>query len=826
METENTNEHEQEYFTLVKETIEDLLLGESINEPMTLDQTNLSKELMKAYFMAYDPKPGEQKPECPPIDEVKREELENTMRLMLRTMSEMLGIEIKMRKPDFKTVIDSETRFTCANNKCKHIKYIHKDKYAPTLCCPKCNGENWLKHETKHIITIDSWNLTGKCEKRTGIDKPTATIYSKIDEEKTKVWEGTFNILSETSKDNIKGNDYLGFMELTTTKQKETLRDKLKILPNNTQGMDLLGFSALYTRQDRDLMINELYRAAKNAVSFKKLPNWNIEIKDYRALAESFIDRQPALLDENSMLWLFKNNTWFMLNKDKSTKRTVKTDCKILLRNSPASQRLMTIRDGNEFYDQFEGVAHERFRELKPFKRSWVQFGNTILDLNNGKVLPLTPNYFSRNKLPHDIGANFKPNYDWREAVKLCPHFKEFMETRVIPIPTINEYKTAKMELERDPKNEAAKTRYATALADYDEYDKGALTDLYEMLGYFATRGQKYQKAHFIHGGTDDTKNGKTHFTEVLIRPLFGNENIATTKWDEWIETRFNINFYNKLIGVFDDMRPTLTDDEMLRSMTGGAPAQFEQKFKDAFNAEFTAKPLMSANTIPRIVSGEPATIRRFRYILFPNTYAEGEKSPLAYATKTEFTRFIKIVAGQAVKVWNDGFTNLYDIEHNRKFVEDRADPLARYLEETIIKDENENEGEQSDSKLIISDLITSKKPGFYWWCKKHRTPRKFWNAPTNKSMAMRLGRIFKQLTQDANSLLFAEGEAVIRSKGKHGKGVYHGYRIKTPLDLDAENTEKQKTLSSCAEPTKTKDKQPKKTTAEQLEETENKPKW
>lgn len=135
-----------------------------------------------------------------------------------------------------------------------------------------------------------------------------------------------------------------------------------------------------------------------------------------------------------------------------------------------------------------------------------------------------------------------------------------------------------------------------------------------------------YHKALFLVG---PTASGKSTFLDT-IREMLGNDATASLTPQQMTSERFGgAELYGKLANIRNDIPASVIEDTgQFKEITAGDPIKAEEKFKDPFMFEPTAKHLFSANQLPDADTDDEAFFRRILLISFPTTVPRGERDP------------------------------------------------------------------------------------------------------------------------------------------------------------------------------------------------------
>lgn len=365
--------------------------------------------------------------------------------------------------------------------------------------------------------------------------------------------------------------------------------------------------------------------------------------------ARSFIQEQPIFYD--------KNNIWWVWNKDLTFwEITDETD---ILNNILDNLNLDIIssKSRGEILNALKQVG--RKNKPKEIKETWIQFRDTIVDINTGEELKANPEYFVTNPIPWKL------------------HEERFIET-----PTMDRI--------------------------FEEWvGKEHVKTLYEILAYCLLPSYPIHRLFcFIGGGM----NGKSCYLRLLEK-FIGHDNTTSTELDTLLTSRFEITkLHKKLVCMmgetnFNEMSKT----SILKKLTGQDSIGFEYKNKTPFDGINYAKILIATNNLPTTTDKTIGFYRRWTIIDFPNRFSE-TKDILSDIPDEEYealavkSLFILRNLLNEKKFYNEG-----SLEDRQKKYEDKSDFLQKFLKDFT--------KESINSYITKSDF--NKK--FVDWCDENR---------------------------------------------------------------------------------------------------------
>lgn len=148
---------------------------------------------------------------------------------------------------------------------------------------------------------------------------------------------------------------------------------------------------------------------------------------------------------------------------------------------------------------------------------------------------------------------------------------------------------------------------------------------LQEYAGYTLMHwGLPYHKALFLVG---PTASGKSTFLDT-IRAVLGSNTVVSLTPQELTGERFaGAELFQSWANFRNDIPSSLIEDTgAFKEITAGDSIKAEQKFKDPFRFEPTAKHLFSANQLPDAETDDEAFYRRVLLVPFPSTVPKDDR--------------------------------------------------------------------------------------------------------------------------------------------------------------------------------------------------------
>lgn len=205
---------------------------------------------------------------------------------------------------------------------------------------------------------------------------------------------------------------------------------------------------------------------------------------------------------------------------------------------------------------------------------NYVAFNNGIYNINTGKLEEFRPDVIVKNKIPHDY------NYD---------AYDETMDT----------------------------------VLDRISCNDDAIRDLLEeVAGYVFYRRNELRKAFIFIG---DKANGKSTYLDC-ITTMVGEDNTTALDLKELGDRFRTAELFGKLICAGDDIGDEfIPNPAVFKKIVSGDPIVVERKGQDPFTLYNYAKPIFSANNIPRIKDKTGAVLDRLVIVPFNASFSKND---------------------------------------------------------------------------------------------------------------------------------------------------------------------------------------------------------
>ena len=352
------------------------------------------------------------------------------------------------------------------------------------------------------------------------------------------------------------------------------------------------------------------------------------EFTDFLEMADRFLEVQPIYYDKAKIWWAWnwKESKWEIVDE---------TDIMNLVDKYAKIQGSVNSTTRDKIKEALKRRA--RLNVPDPFKDTWVQFKDVIIDVESDEIIKAEPKYFTANPVPWKLG-------DSTETPIMDRIFEEWV-------------------------------------------GKDYVQTLYEIIA-FSTIPKYFIHRFFILTGSGS--NGKTSFLKLLTKFL-GTDNIATTDLFKLLKSRFETaKLYRKLACIMGETNfSTLQNTGLLKQLTGEDIMGYEFKGKNPFDAYNYAKLIIATNTLPMTTDKTRGFYRRPLIIEFPNEFTE-EKDILSEIPDEEFNNLAMKCVRILNSLWkNRTFTNEGTIEDRMQKYEEKSNPLILFIKTSCEKDVN-----------------------------------------------------------------------------------------------------------------------------------------
>ena len=351
---------------------------------------------------------------------------------------------------------------------------------------------------------------------------------------------------------------------------------------------------------------------------------------DYIAQADAFLDVQPLWYDSACLWWFWDHQKCYWRRIDETDIMNlidVETDIDNTVRSEVQGCVLRALQ------------RRSRLRSPKEMPATWIQFGQTIIDVETSRMFAASPEHFCTNPVPWDLGKT-------EETPTINRLFKEWVGEQNAP-----------------------------ALLEIVAFSC--------MPDYFVQR---------IFSFVGSGRNGKSTFL-YLLGKFIGDTNTCSARMEQLCHDRFEAaKLFRKLVCFINETNFTkVSKTEMLKALSGRDLVSAEFKGKDAFSFRNYAKIIVSTNTLPVTEDTTDGFYRRWVIIDFPNKFSE-KADVIGGIPDDEFRNLARKVVRVACDLFKRReFTNEGTIEERRARYEAKSNPLKEFLTENTVSESSEH---------------------------------------------------------------------------------------------------------------------------------------
>ena len=304
----------------------------------------------------------------------------------------------------------------------------------------------------------------------------------------------------------------------------------------------------------------------------------------------------------------------------------------------------LTARNRAEVLKYLELIAPE----VKGMANAkYIAFNNGIYNLETEKLEDFNPDIVVKNKIPH--------NYNYNA-------YNETMDSVLDKISC------------------------------FDDHIRDLLE---EMAGYCMYRRNELRKAFILIG---DKANGKSTFLACLIH-MVGELNTASLDLAELGDRFRTAELFGKLINGGDDIGDEfIANPAIFKKIVSGDPIVVEKKGQHPFTLYNYAKPIFSANNIPRIKDKTGAVLDRLVIVPFNATFSkhDADYDPhIKYKLRTEEAMEYLIqlsLDGLKRVLANNGFTICTKVQSEIDDYNEQNNPIVGFFKELDVDTDVNNQ--------------------------------------------------------------------------------------------------------------------------------------
>jgi putative DNA primase/helicase len=333
---------------------------------------------------------------------------------------------------------------------------------------------------------------------------------------------------------------------------------------------------------------------------------------------------QPVFYNKNKIWWL-----WNL--KEYRWEKVDETD----LLNAIDDKTQNPSVNSKIKYDILEALKRNgrRFAPIEADK-NWVQFKDTIVNVQTGERFKADPKYFITNPIPWNIGKS-------TDTPTIDKIFREWVIKEGIQ-------------------------------------DESYVDTLYEIMAYCLIPSMPIHRIFCLIG---DGLNGKGSFLRLVER-LVGEDNKCATEVELLVNNRFeSAKLFKKLVCFVGEIdKGIFKKTKTLKSLSGDDLVRFEIKGKDGFDGHNYAKPLIATNHLPDTTDKKRGFYRRWTIVDFPNTFDE-QKDIVEDIPDEEIENFcLKSIEILKNLIKRGEFTNDGTVEDKEKKYESHSSMIEDFI--------------------------------------------------------------------------------------------------------------------------------------------------
>ena len=325
---------------------------------------------------------------------------------------------------------------------------------------------------------------------------------------------------------------------------------------------------------------------------------------------------------------------------------------------------------------------------------NYLTLKNGLFSLQEGKLIPHTPDTFTTNLLPYDYDPSAK-----------CPRFIQYLN---------------EIFLEDQDKIEA----------------------IQEVVGYAFHKSIPTPAVFFLVGGGS---NGKSVFINTISN-LVGKENTSTVSFTALSDEHYIIQLFQKMINISGETPNSKhINTDLIKAVTSGDWVTGRDLYKHPMKFRPFAKHYLAMNKVPNILDNSHGMWRRIWMIEFPRTFSEEE---MDRDLESKLAKELSGIFNWALEGYNRlrgkdfRLTESGSMKQSKDDYRDQMDSVRQFATDCLSKSKSH------DDKLQLKDLYQM----YLDYCQKDRN-KDFERKPGFKKVLEGMGYKIENSKKDGNQV-------------------------------------------------------------------------
>jgi P4 family phage/plasmid primase-like protien len=284
-----------------------------------------------------------------------------------------------------------------------------------------------------------------------------------------------------------------------------------------------------------------------------------------------------------------------------------------------------------------------RDKKPKDIPKTWIQFKNKIVDVKSGEEFKPSPEYFTTNPLPWNLGESDE-----------TPTIDKLIEDWVV---------------------------------DEKYQDESYVKTMKQIIAYTISSDQFLQRIIALCGAG---MNGKGTFIK-LIEKFIGDKNLCSSDIRVLSSNNFETaSLYKKLCCIMGEVDANdLKNTNTIKKISGEDKMRYEFKGKGAFTDESITTCLIATNSLPSTPDKSLGFYRRWLIIDFPHQFSV-KRDLIGQIPEVEFENLGRCCLNLLKEMYQTNqFENEGKLIERMDRYEERSNPIMRFIELECFEDPN-----------------------------------------------------------------------------------------------------------------------------------------